>query len=977
MKNETERIKILKILSFSGIGLMFAITLIAAFLETFESVAVTVALLVTIGMIILIKNIFGMFENKFRSIEEIIGRVSGYAEVKYNKKDETAFVSAKFTPITGIEVASEIVDDIEYKKIMTELIASPSDAGSDIYMAARPEGWVRVATFENEYYEFTMISDVSEYVSCRNIIKSLKYYDSDTGMLCRDAFIAKVRSVTENNRGVIGLISIVINGVDKVSSFKGTSAADKVITKAASQIKRFENPHNAFAGRTSTNEFCLLLTDTYDEGCQKYANKLYNSLAETLGSIANSEYIHVYCGFALFNDRESDAGEMIAAAEYAAFEAETSGVSVPVRFDAAKYAMRAQDFEKIQVFNIVTSENRIDYYFQPIVDARTGEIFGYEALMRPREINGIRLNPIETIDIAKKQNMLGRIEYLTLNNLFAYLSDNLNLFSGKRMFINTIPNCFISDEEYNDLFEKYSYVFEKIVIEITEGSQITSDSVELMRKRYSSKHALFAIDDYGSGYANESTLLSIQPDIIKIDRSIISAIDTDSQKRHLVSNMINFARHHGIKTLTEGIETRGELETVITLGIDYVQGYYTGRPNPVILPDIAPDTKNELLDINLKNVSYRKKVYIVENDAALDLETLAVQGYTDIILAAPVINLKGMPARSVNMRLICEDSYKGVLKINNVNIFGLEGPVLTLGKNCDVALEIIGENTFSYEGIRVPETSSFTLKGDGKLRIDVSSDDGTVLGGNYFQDYGKIRLEHTGKLDISVETSNIVGIGGSVGTENSLIEIVSGKLTTELRGVNIITIGSVSGVADINLSGGDIYLENAGRSVVGIGSISGTTNITAVTDISNTCSGNRCCAIGTLDGGNGSVTLDKARFALTVNAKEAAAVGAVGGNVDVTLNSGEYIIRCEGNDVTGVGDRTGSGNVTVNSGNMKLYTAASVELGIGTNGGKAIISQLDVVYDGRGKINATAPDGSTLDIVEIGENLVELHCKAV
>ena len=977
MKDENKRIKTLKILSFAGVGLMFAVTLIAAFLESFESVAITVAVLLTVGMVFLIRKIFVVFESKFRSIDEIINRISGYAEVKYNKNDETAYISAKFSQLTGIDVASEIVDDVEYRKIMTELVSSPSDAGPDIYMAARPESWVRISTFENDYYEFTMVSDVSEYVSCRNIIKSLKYYDGDTGMLCRDAFIAKVRSVTENNRGTLGLISIIISGVDKVSSFKGTTAADKVITKAAAQIKRFENPHNAFAGRTSTNEFCLLLTDTYDDGCQKYANKLYNSLAEILGAMDNSEYIHVYCGFALFNDRDSDAGDMIASAEYAAFEAKTSGSAFPVAFDSAKYAMRAQDFEKIQVFNVITAENKIGYHFQPIVDAKTGEIFGYEALMRPREINGIILNPLETINIAKEQNMLERIEQLTLCNLFGYLSDNLEKFDGKRLFINTIPNCFVSDKEYNELFEKYGHVFEKVVIEITEGSQITPDSIELMRMRYSSKHALFAIDDYGSGYANESTLLSIQPDIIKIDRSIISDIDTDSQKRHLVSNMINFARRHGIRTLTEGIETKGELETVVTLGIDYVQGYYTGRPSPVLLADIAPDKKDELLDINLKNTGYKKKVYVVEDATVHDLETLAVQGYTDITASSPEINLRGTSTRSVNMRINCEDGYKGVIRIENVNIFGLEGPVLTLGKNCDLALDIVGDNIFSYEGIRVPETSSFTLKGDGSLRIEVSSDDGTILGGNYFQDYGRIRLEHTGQLKINVETSNIVGIGGSVGTENSKIEIVSGKLTTELRGINIVAIGSVSGVADIDISGGDIYLENAGRNVVGIGSMNGTAKVNAVTDISDTCSGNRCCAIGTLDGGNGTVYLDNARFAVTVNAKEASAIGAVGGNVDVTLNSGEYIIRCEGNDVTGVGDRTGFGNITINSGSMKLYTAASMELGIGTGGGKAVITQLDADYEGRGKINATAPDGSALDVVEVGENLYELHCKAI
>lgn len=977
MKDEKKRIKTLKILAYLCVALSFAVTLAAAFLETFESVAITVAVLLAVGTILLIRNVFIIFENKFNSIEEIIDRISGYAEVKYNKQDETAYISAKFSAITGIEVASEFVDDIEYKKIMTELVSSPSDAGSDIYMSARPEGWVRISTFENEFYEFTMISDVSEYVSCRNIIKSLKYYDSDTGMLCRDAFIAKVRAVTETNRGVIGLISIIISGVDKVSSFKGTTAADKVVTKAAALIKRFENPHNAFAGRTSTNEMCLLLTDTYEDGCRKYADKIYHGLTDVFKEMDNSEYIHIYCGYALFNDRDSDAVSMIAAADYAAYEAKTSAATMPVKFDQANYVLRAHDFEKIQVFNIVTSENKIDYHFQPVVDARTGEVFGYEALMRPHEVNGIRLSPSEAITIAKEQNVIDKIELLTISNLLKYLSENIELFKGKRLFVNTIPNCFITDAEYEELFAKYGNVFDRLIIEITEGSQITPESVDLMRKRYSSKHALFALDDYGTGYANESTLLSIQPDFIKIDRSIVSNIENDSQKRHLVANMINFAKSHGIKTLSEGIETKGELETVVTLGIDYIQGYYTGRPNPVILSEIASDIKNQLLDINLKNASYKKKVYRVENDDCLDVETLAVQGYTDIVIVSPEVSFKSNPARSVNMRIVCEDGYSGKIRISDVNVFGLEGPVLTLGKNCDVALEISGRNTFSYEGIRVPETSSFVLKGDGSLRLDVSSDDGVVLGGNYFQDYGKIRLEQTGHLDVYVETSNIVGIGGSVGSENSSVEIVSGKLTTELRGVNIVAVGSVSGIADIEISGGDVSLENAGRNVVGIGSMTGIATVTANTDIKAVCSGNRCCAVGTLDGGSGKLVFNNGKYELSANAKEAAVIGAIGGNVDVVINEGDYNIRCEGNDVTGVGDRTGSGSVLINSANMKLYTAASVELGIGSGSGSAVISAIDVVYDGRGKIKASAPDGSELNIVEVAENLVELHCKAV
>ena len=977
MKDEKKRIKTIKILAFSCIGLMFGITLAAAFLETFESVAITLALLVAIGMVLLVRDIFVVFEKKFKSIEEIIDRVSGYAEVKYNKKDEVAYISAKFTPITGIEVASEFVDDIEYKKIMTELVSSPSDAGADIYMAARPEGWVRISTFENESYEFSMISDVSEYVSCRNIIKSLKYYDSDTGMLCRDAFIAKVRAVTETNRGEIGLVSLLINGVDKVTSFKGTSAADKVITKVAAFVKRFENPHNAFAGRTSTNEICLLLTDTYDEGCKKYADKLFRGLNEIVESMDNGEYIHIYCGYALFNDRESDAGAMISAADYAAYEAKTSGATAPVKFDQANYVIRAYDFKKIQVFNSVIAENRIDYHFQPVVDANTGDVFGYEALMRPHEINGIRLTPIETIKIAKEQNMSDKIEYLTMRNLLKYLSENLELFKGKRLFINTIPNCFITDDEYDALFEEFGNVFDRIIIEITEGSQITPESIDLMRKRYSSKRSLFALDDYGTGYANESTLLSIQPDFIKIDRSLVSGIENDPQKRHLVANLINFAKSHGIKTLGEGVETKGELEAVITLGIDYIQGYYTGRPNPVILPDIDSDIKNELLDINLKYVGYKKKVYRVESSEKIDVETLAVQGYTDIVIYTADAYFAGNPARSVNMRMICEDGYKGTIRMSDVNIFGLEGPVLTLGKKCDVTLEISGNNTFSYEGIRVPESSKFTLKGDGDLKIDVSSDDGTVFGGNYFQDFGEIYLEHTGNLNIYAETTNIVAIGGSVGGENSLIDISAGHVFAELRGVNTVGVGSVSGNVIVKLHGEKVSVDSAGRNVVAVGSMNGKTTVECETDVFTACAGDRCCAVGTLDGGCGSVVLNKGKYELSANAKNASVIGAVNGDVNVTINGGEYVLSCEGNDVTGIGGKQSRGNIEINGANMKLHTAASAELGIGTAEGKVVISAIDIIYDGRGKINATASNGEPLDIISIGENLVELHHKAV
>ncbi len=955
-----KKLQNLKIAAVAAIVLMLAATLLAAFFESFASVAVTIAVICAIGLIILLRGTLKQINKLIDDIYLVLEKCPGYAVVRFNKKDEVADVSPNFQMITGLE-SKILIDDVDYRKLMCELISSPSDAGPDIYMSSRPESWVRLQTFETEDCEFTLVHDVSEYVSCRNIIKSLKYYDSETGMLCRDAFIAKVRSVAENNRGSIGMISLLISGVDRISSFKGASAADKVITKAAAFVKRFENPHNAFAGRTSTNEICLLLTDTYEDGCRKYADKLYYGLTEALGQLDNSEYIHVYCGYVLFDKEETDAGNMMSAADYAAYEAKTSTASAPIRFDRANYIVRAFDFKKIQVFNTIIHENRLDYHFQPVVDSHTGEIFGYEALMRPHEIDGIRLQPLEAIKIAKDQNMCERIEGLTMRNLFKYLAENPDKFNGKKLFINTIPNCFISDEEFETLFSEYGGLFEKMIIEITEGSQISAESIEIMRRRYSSRRALFALDDYGTGYANDSTLLSIQPDFIKLDRSLISGIDTDIQKRHLVTNMLNFAKNHGIKVLSEGVETKGELETVISLGVDYIQGYYTGKPSPVIMDGVATEIKDEILGINLKNVGYKRKFYTVENADSVDITSLAVNGFTDVTIASETVNLTSVSGRSVSMCLHCEDGYKGTVNIKDVNIFGLEAPVLTLGKNCDVTLNISGESIFGYEGIRVPETSLFTLTGDGRLKLDVSSDDGVVIGGNYLQDFGRIVLNHTGKLEIVADTSNVIALGGGIGGESSSVEIESGTLSTELRGINIIGAGAQSGQVRIAFNGGDIALDAAGRYVVGAGSFNGTANIFCSSEkLRIVNSGDKCCGIGTHENGSASLTFESGFYTINVNSKYATAIGAVDGNSRIAVNGGEYIINCEGNDAVGIGDSAGMGSVTINSGKFKIRTAASAELGIGVEKGKAVIASGNIIYDGRGAIRAISPNGDAL-----------------
>lgn len=973
MKDEKKQRLLFVRLVYAGMALTLASLAAVVFLPSLKSIFLTFAAVFTAGSGVLAGILFEQMRKRIDSTDDLVDKIDGYAEIRYDKKTETAFISGKFSDITGLETTGSAVDDTDYKKLVLDMISYPSTAGADIYMAARPESWIRINTFENADFEFTIINDVSELVSCRNIIKSLQYYDSETGLLCRDAFISKVRSVSGLRSGTVGLVTLLISGVDKLTSFKGTAAADRVVAKSAAFIKKFENPHNIFSGRTATNEFCVLITDTYEEGCRKYADKLFAGLNEVISSSEGSEYIRVYCGYALFSGEENDAGTMMSAADYAVFEAKSSAAEAPVEFDRANYVLKAYDFKKIQVFKKVVEEDNVSYYFQPVVDAHTGAVYGYEALMRPKEIDGIKLSPTEVVGIAAEQGMSTAVEYLTLSKTISYLWNSRELFSDKKLFINTIPNCRISDDLYEELFDSYGEVFDKLIIEITEGLQVTPKSLETIRERYCGKGALIAMDDYGTGYANESTLLSMRPDFIKIDRSLIMDINNDVKKQHLVSNMIGFARNHSIKALAEGVETKEELETLISFGIDLIQGYYTSKPNPVLLPEISAEIRDEIIAMNLKNVGYAKKAYTLDSDEPLDLAELAVQGYTDVIIMSENVFLTGNTSCSVSMRISCPDGYSGTVNIRGVNVFGLEAPVLTLGKNCDVILNVDGKNCFSYEGIRVPASSSLTLNGGGQLNIDMNNPSGVVIGGDCLQDFGSVTVDIGGSLNITSQSGNVVAIGGGFGGENSNIDIIGGLITAELKGVSLTGIGAVTGNVGIRLHDCTVDIDAAGQNVVAVGTKSGKIDLECDSAVTASCSGDNCCCFGSLENGSGSMVFSGGSCDLTIHSKNSVAIGAVNGNMNVKIDAGEYNIFCEGNSAAGVGDCFGSGNVTVAGGTFKMHIAASAEVSVGSAKGETVIRGGSIVSDSREMIKAVSPYGAPLEEVrrECGESFSE------
>ena len=222
-----------------------------------------------------------------------------------------------------------------------------------------------------------------------------------------------------------------------------------------------------------------------------------------------------------------------------------------------------------------------DVYFQPFIDLETLGITGYEALARGPQ-NSLLNRPVVLFNTAYQTNTVWEVERILRKITFNKFYKE-NDCEGKLLSINVEPKSF-SDPEFRKFAEMnpLNLDFSKIILEITERSHIHDlkkfkDHIQL----YKDCGFTIAIDDAGSGYASLYYIAEIKPDIIKLDISLVKAINENTTRRDIVIALVKFAFEHNIKVLAEGIETREELEQIQKIGVQFGQGFYfsPGLPN--------------------------------------------------------------------------------------------------------------------------------------------------------------------------------------------------------------------------------------------------------------------------------------------------------------------------------------------------------------------------------------------------------------
>ncbi len=391
------------------------------------------------------------------------------------------------------------------------------------------------------------------------------------------------------------ILSISVYGLPKYKYIYenfGMENIEEAICMTADALRK-ANPENCMIAQISEDEFIVF---NYFDSWEAIGDTINNATTvffkevEIYNSKEKPYFVEVNCGCTVVDPGWDEKLETFI--KLASNEMYLNRLKMGGQGDAIKEENSSKDLYNI--FKILLEKNLFTYHFQPIVDVRNAEIYGYEALMRTD--SSIGMNPLEVLDTAKAYKRLYDIERATLFNAMGGFVDNYDKFCGKKLFINSIPGYPMKENDSKELTEKFGKYMNNFVFEITELNSISDSELSSMKSLGGAQGTnLIAIDDYGTGHSNIVNLLRYAPHIIKIDRFLINNIQNDINKQMFVKSTIEFAKMNNVKVLAEGVETYDELHAVITFGVDYVQGYYTGRPAPEPVPSINNKIRNEIL----------------------------------------------------------------------------------------------------------------------------------------------------------------------------------------------------------------------------------------------------------------------------------------------------------------------------------------------------------------------------------------------
>ncbi len=404
-------------------------------------------------------------------------------------------------------------------------------------------------------------------------VKNLLLYDRLTLLPNRLKLIEDLTNSTATKH----LSLINIDRFKDINDLYGYEVGDEILNKVAQSINNLSQ-EEMIVYKLPADEFAIFTTANITEvEFLQIIKKLIHLIQEIKFEIKkHSIFITLSSGIAC-ND-----SSLIIKASSALQTAKNSAKGIVVydkSLDTKKQILLNNS--GILMLKNAIRKNNITPFFQPIYNTKTKEIDKFESLARIILDNGYVVSPIEFLDIAKKSKLYPEITKAMVRKSFDYFKDKQYEFSLNISLLdieNKTTFTYILDA-----VKKFSEP-KRIIFEIIESDKIEDyKKLNVFIKKVKEYGCKVAIDDFGSGYSNFSHLFSLNADYLKIDSSLVKNVTTDENSKVITITIINFASSLGLKTIAEYVEDKKSLELLEKMGIDFIQGYYIGKPEADII----------------------------------------------------------------------------------------------------------------------------------------------------------------------------------------------------------------------------------------------------------------------------------------------------------------------------------------------------------------------------------------------------------
>ena len=472
---------------------------------------------------------------------------------------------------------SELWEYITNKKVYKTVNEYIAKNGKSFFVESTV---VPILDRSGEISEFISIMfDITPLYKQQEKLQSQLYIDELTSIPNRLKLIKDI-DITQAPK----LVVINIDGFKEINAIYGESIGDLTLQKMTKEIRNALGNRHLKLYKLSADEFAILAGKEISIGD-------FREDVTMLSHYLN--HIRLECG-----EHEISVRLTLGAAISELHHSQRPLISMAdMALREAKQKMRPylfynditsvdEDLEKnykmIQMIEQAIKDDKVHCCYQGIINAQTGKIEKYEALMRIEDGQGKNIFPQNFVDIAKRTRF-----YTKLTKIVVQEAVYTFLHRSESISINLSVDDIMDDSTYEFILDVLGNCgcADRVVFEFLETEEIEfNDRVLAFTAKVKKMGAQIAIDDFGSGYSNYAYLMRLGVDILKIDASLIKDVDKNESSRLITQSIIDIAHALGMKTVAEHVHTK-EVETIMkSMGADYLQGFYLHKPTSVLGP---------------------------------------------------------------------------------------------------------------------------------------------------------------------------------------------------------------------------------------------------------------------------------------------------------------------------------------------------------------------------------------------------------